>query len=115
MNTSFQRRPRAHRRFIIAGTAHLAAGEANIPGQLVTLGGGGMLVRTDVTPSSGSQVGIGFSVPGFPGNSPLKAVGTVVWTQPGKVGVKFNDIPPGLSSLLQWLESNNCPWSGVGE
>jgi hypothetical protein len=72
-------------------------------------------VRADVTPPTGSQIGIGFSVPGFSGDSPLRAVGTVVWTQPGQVGVKFNGSPPELGSLLEWLESNNYPWSGIGE
>ena len=115
MNAGVPSKRRAHKRFIVAGSARLATDETSITGELVTLGGGGMLVRSDATPSRGSQIGVEFSVPGFTGDSPLQGAGTVVWTRPGKIGVRFDDVPRGFNSLLQWLENNNCSWSGIGK
>ena len=73
-----------------------------------------MLVRSEASPPSGTQVGVGFSISGFAAESPITATGAVVWTQPGKVGLKFLQDPPGLKTVLAWLEREHYAWSGAG-
>ncbi len=110
------REPRAHKRYIVSGVAQLETGGSRFPGQVITLGGGGMLVRSEATPPpTGTPVGVDFSVSGFAMEPPLQASSTVVWTQPGKIGLKFLEAPPGLSTLLSWLEREHAPWTGVEE
>ena len=73
-----------------------------------------MLVRSEASPPSGAQVGVDFSIAGFAAEAPITATGAVVWTQPGKVGLKFLQDPPGLKALLAWLEREHYAWSGTG-
>ncbi len=74
-----------------------------------------MLVRSEVTPPKDTLVGVDFSVAGFAAEPPLMATSTVVWTQPGKIGLQFLQEPPGLTTLLAWLEREHSPWSGTAE
>ena len=106
---------RAHKRYIVSGVAQLETGGSRFPGRLVTVGGGGMLVRSKVIPPKDTLIGVGFSVAGFEAQSPLVATSTVVWTQPGEIGLKFVQEPPELTTLLAWLEREHSPWSGASQ
>lgn len=101
---------RAHKRYIVSGVAQLDTGGSTVPSQLVSLGGGGMMVRSEIDLPKETLIGVDFSVTGFPAD-PVAAKSAVVWTQPGKIGLKFLQEPPGLPPLLGWLERERCPWS----
>ena len=114
--TNFSNPPverRAHKRFIVAGRAKLETAGRVISGEVVTISAGGMLVRSQTQAPVGTEVAIDLAVSVNGGQFLLAARGTVVWTQPGEVGVKFLQEPPGLKQLLIWLETEHCPWSGV--
>lgn len=102
---------RAHKRYIVSGTAEIELNGQKYLGRVVSIGAGGLLVYTRSTPPLEAEIGVEFSLPGFDEGRPIIARGRVVWTQPGKLGVEFVEDPPGLLVLLLWLEKEHCCWS----
>lgn len=93
---------RQHKRYSVSGQAEFQAGSVNARGELLDVGSGGVLVRSDVLPSDRSNLLIHFSIAGYPGV--FDAKGRVVRTHLGVLAVMFLEPPAVLPDLLAWLE-----------
>ncbi len=91
-----------HKRYRVSGPAEFQAGSVTATGELLDVGTGGILLRSDVNPSQGTHLQAQFAVAGYHGT--FNARGRVVRTQLGVVAVMFLDQPDGLQPLLDWLE-----------
>jgi len=98
---------RVHKRYRVSGPAEFQAGPITATGELLDVGTGGILLRSDVSPSQGTNLQAQFAVADYPGT--FKARGRVVRTQLGVVAVMFLDQPDGLQPLLDWLEQKESP------
>jgi hypothetical protein len=104
---------RAHKRFIVSGRAMLETAGRFISGEVVTVSAGGMFVKSATDLPCDIEGAIDFSVSVGGGQFLVVGPGTVVWTRPGEVGIKFLQEPLGIRGLLAWLEREHYPWSSI--
>lgn len=99
----FRERRRSYRYPIEVPAAIDSGSISNAAAQSVNVSETGIAVQTSTPFMAGAKVRLRFSLPGIP--QPLKVEGEVCWTDPsGRVGIRFSDLPDGLSdSLQQWL------------
>ncbi|MBI4463348.1 MAG: hypothetical protein HY647_01470 [Acidobacteria bacterium] len=102
---------RRNRRYIVRGEAAFLLAAENAVAELVNIGPGGMLFRNHVFPPMGTNLTIQFAVCGYPAE--LRAHGQVVGGNSEVVALRFGGEPPGLNELLEWLEGENYPWTGL--
>jgi hypothetical protein len=99
---------RHHRRYLVPGhavaqTAAEKTSSDKFTGEIVSVGGGGLLMLTDVSPPAGADLEVRFTIQGY--RSEITAQMRVVRTDQGFIGTIFLEEPPGLAELLLWLES----------
>ena len=101
---------RRYKRYIVEGfvTLDCALGKAN--GALLNLGQGGILVRVAGRYRAATIVSLRIQLENYP--EMLATSGQVVGTQDGLVAIQFLEKPMGIELLLNWLEQENCTWSG---
>ena len=100
-------------RYIVGGEVVFHTGSPESCGALVNIGRYGMLVRTNVCVSEGTKLQVGFTVEGYP--TTVRGLSQVVGAGTDLLAMKFLDEPPELSQLLQWLEQDNFPWTGLDD
>lgn len=98
-------------RYIVGGQVIFYTGSPDFSGVLVNIGRHGMLVRTNVRVPEGTRFQIGFTVSGYP--SPLQGHSQVVGGIADLLAMEFFGEPGELSQLLQWLDRENVPWTGL--
>ena len=94
----------AHKRFTVSGRAMLETAGRVIPGEVVVISAGEMLVKSATSFPCDSGDAIDFSVSVGGGQFLVVGQGTAVWIRPGEVRIKFLQEPPGISGLIAWLE-----------
>lgn len=102
---------RKHRRFIVSGRVRFATGFDSVLANLVNLGQGGILIRSQVTYPEGTKATFHVSPHGCPYK--LEVEGQVVGAKDGLMAVQFLEERPEISDCIQWLVSENCPWTGA--
>jgi hypothetical protein len=103
------RERRRYRRYIVKGSVVVLHSSAEIAGELLNLGFGGVLVRTKIVHPEGTRVTLTFQFNGYPEET--SAQGLVVGTKPDLMAVKFLEEPAGIESVLNWLEMEHYPWT----
>ena len=98
-------------RYIVGGQVILCTGSPDSSGNLVNLGQYGILVRTNVRVPAGTQFRIGFTVDGY--DTPFRCESQVVGIHSDLLAVKFLGEMAELAPLLQWLDQENVPWTGL--
>jgi PilZ domain len=101
---------RKHRRFIVSGKVQFTAGFDSGLGSLVNLGEGGLLIRSRALLPEGTKGT--FHV--HPSRCPIEfeIEGQVVGVKGSVMAVQFLEKRPEVSDCVQWLASENCPWTG---
>lgn len=94
---------RLHKRYIVTGRAELQMPTGKTVGEIVSVGGGGLLMLCNTANSLGTNAEVSFTVQGHPGQ--LRALARVVRTEEGVLGVNFLEEPEGLQDLLLSLET----------
>ena len=98
-------------RYITGGKVIFHTGSADSYGDLVNLGQYGVLVRTNVRVPAGTQFRIGFTVDGYA--TPFQCESQVAGIHSGLLAMKFLGAMAELAPLLQWLDRENVPWTGL--
>ena len=98
-------------RYIVGGEVVFHTGSPESCGALVNIGRHGMLVRTNVRVPEGTKLQVGFTVGRYP--MAFQGPSQVVGANTDLLAVKFLDEPRALPQLLQWLERENLPWTGL--
>ena len=98
-------------RYIVGGQVIFHTGPPDSSGALVNLGQYGMLVRTNVRVPAGTQFRIGVTVDGYA--TPLRCESQVVGIYSDLLAMKFLGAMAELAPLLQWLDRENVPWTGL--
>lgn len=98
-------------RYIVSGQVIFYTGSPDSCGDLVNLGQYGMLVRTNVCVPAGTRFRIGITVDGYP--VPFQGDSQVVGTGSDLLAMKFLGEMAELAQLLQWLDRENVPWTGL--
>ena len=113
VNPIFNPKRRRSVRYIVSGQVIFYTGSPDSCGDLVNVGRHGMLVRTNVRVPVGTQFRIGFAVDGYP--TPFQGDSRVVGMDSNLVAMKFVEEATELALLLQWLDQENIPWTGLDE
>jgi hypothetical protein len=102
---------RKHRRFIVSGGVRLLKGFDTGLGTLVNLGEGGILFRGRTVFPEGTKATFQIS----PARCPIRfeVEGEVVGVRDDLMAVRFLEERLEVSLCLQWLASENCPWTGT--
>jgi len=98
-------------RYIVSGQVIFYTGSPDSCGDLVNLGEYGVLVRTNVCVPAGTRFRIGITVEGYP--VPFQGESQVVGTGSDLLAIKFSGEMAELAQLLQWLDRENVPWTGL--
>ena len=102
---------RRYRRYIVAGTVRFVLNFGAGSSELVNLGEGGMLIRATAVLSEGAA-GTFHVVPSrYPLEFEIEA--EVVGAKDDLVAIRFLQEHHTVSALVQWLEQENCPWTGT--
>ena len=102
---------RRFRRYIVAGSIRFVVDLGAGSTELVNLGEGGMLIQAANGLSDGAA-GTFHVVPSrYP--LPFEVEGEVVGGKEDFVAVRFLQKHATVSALIQWLEQENCPWTGT--
>ena len=102
---------RRYRRYIVSGTVRFVMDFGAGSTELVNLGEGGMLIRAANVLSEGAEGT--FHV--VPSRYPIEfeVEGRVVGGKDDLVAIQFLEKPHTVSTLIQWLDQENCPWTGA--
>ena len=103
---------RQNKRYRVTGRAEFQADSARETGELVDIGSGGLLVRSQLIPDKGTNVWVQFTVAGYPGA--FESRGRVVRSQLDVLAVMFLEPPAELERLLAWLEHRTPPQPQAG-
>ena len=98
-------------RYIVGGQVIFYTGSPDSYGDLVNLGRHGILVRTNVRVPADTQFRIGVTVEGYP--TPFQGESQVVGVSSDLLAMKFLEEMAELAPLLQWLDRENIPWTGL--
>ena len=98
-------------RYIVGGGVVFHTGSPESCGEVVNIGRYGMLVRTNVRVSEGTKLQVGFTVEGYP--MAVQGTSQIVGANTDLLAMKFLAEPRELPQLLQWLEQENFPWTGL--
>ena len=98
-------------RYIVGGEVVFHTGSPESCGSLVNIGRHGMLVRTNVRVPEGTKLQVGFTVEGYP--TAVQGPTQVVGANTDLLAMQFLDEPRARLQLLQWLEQENFPWTGL--
>ena len=108
---SNERIQRKHRRYIVNGSVMFPGAPGELFGDLVNLGRGGLLVRSDHPgPPVGKECNFHFTVHGY--DRELEAGGVVVGGRFNLMAIQFLHEPLELESVLNLMEQSHCPWTG---
>ncbi|HWP83779.1 MAG TPA: PilZ domain-containing protein [Terriglobia bacterium] len=107
------RERRRYRRYIVSGVVRYGTETTESAGSLLNLGWGGLLVRSRVVYTGGTNLTLLFQVEDYPETIHAKA--RVVGTQPGLMALRFLHPPDGIDLLLRWLEFGNAPWTNESQ
>lgn len=102
---------RRYRRYIVDGFVTLDCVLGETTGTLLNLGQGGILVKVAGKYRAGMFLSLKIQVENFP--ELLEAFGRVVGIKHDYVAIHYIEEPAGLKLLLNWLEQENCTWSGL--
>jgi PilZ domain len=102
---------RKHKRYIIEGPVKLQGNAGEGSGVLVNLGRGGVLIRSDsFFASVGEKYTLRFAIHGY--DQSIETGGVVVGARSDLLAMQFSQDPPGLESVLNFMEQSHCPWAG---
>ena len=103
---------RKYKRYITDGSVSLQGKTSGGFGVLVNLGRGGVLIRSDsLCPQVGDEYAFRFTVRGF--ERELEAGGIIVGGHSNLLAMQFLKEPPGLESVLDFMEQSHYPWTGA--
>lgn len=102
---------RRYKRYSVTGESEFWTESAKTSTQLLDVGHGGVLLRSEVVPAQGTQLGVRFAVDGYPER--FEARGRVVRTQMDIVAVMFPEEPAGLRQMLIWLDEQEQAKTGT--
>ena len=96
---------RQHRRFLIEGKAVIRASSGQFRGELVDVGGGGILLLSrNASLTVGEPVEVRFAIAGWPVE--IQGAGRVARTDSNAVGIAFAETPAELEEAILWLEAS---------
>ena len=93
---------RRYKRYRVSGQAEFRFGGVRATGELLDIGNGGVLMRSEEIPAQQTSLAFSFAVEGYP--KALQAQGRVVYTQLNTLAVMFLGKVEGLEELLRALE-----------
>jgi len=102
---------RRYKRYSVTGQAEWWTDSTKTPTELLDVGNGGVLLRSQVTLAQGTQFGLRFTVDGYP--EKFETRGRVVRTQMDIVAVMFLEEPVGLRQMLIWLDEQEQAKTGT--
>ena len=102
---------RRYRRYIVRGQVKFRTDSAEVSGDLVNVGPGGMLLRSDIVLSEGKEITIHAMVFGYP--TAIEVFGRVASAKDGLMSIQFLKEPIGLFELVRWLARENYPWTVI--
>ena len=102
---------RQYKRYGVTGRAEFQTDSAKAVGELLDIGTGGVLVRSQLIHDKGTNLWVQFTVAGYPGA--LDSRGRVARSQLDVLAVMFLEPPAELERLLAWLEHRTPPQSGA--
>ena len=94
---------RRYKRYPVSGRAKFQAGITEGDGDVLDIGSGGILIRSPVGLSQGTELKTLFTIQGYA--SEFSTSGRMVRAQLGVLAVMFLQEPVGLWELLKWLET----------
>ena len=102
---------RQYKRYRVTGRAEFQADSERAVSELLDIGTGGLLIRSQLIPDKGTNLWVQFTVAGYPGA--LDSRGRVVRSQLDVLAVMFLEPPAELERLLSWLEHRTPPQPGA--
>ena len=111
MGLNFSNDRRRYRRYIVQGRVWFFLDMVQVSGDLVNFGQGGMLFRSGVVLPEGCEVTIHMVAFCYP--VAFEVQGQIIRVKDDLIAVRFVNEPQGMYELLQWLDRENCLWTGT--
>lgn len=102
---------RRFRRYIVSGTVRFDTNSEAGSSDLINLGEEGVLIRGGVVLPEGTE-GTFHVVPSRY-SVEFEIQGQVVGVKDNLMAIRFLQKRPAVAALIQWLEWENCPWTGT--
>ena len=109
MDSNILSERRCYRRYIVRGRVKFRIGSAEILGDVVNFGQGGMLIRSGVALPEGSETTIHAKAACYP--DAFEVAGEVVGVKNGLMAIKFLKKPNAVDELLLCLAQENYSWT----
>jgi len=111
MHSEYTVERRKHRRYIVRGRVRFPIDALEAWGELLNFGHGGMLIRSQFAPPSGTR--LPFRILAFCYPNTFAVPGAIVGEKGRLTAIQFLERAEGIEELLQWLERENFPWTGA--